>query len=300
MCISLVKKSSSPLAATSQQDNVGDDLSPSLPGHEATPYQSASAPRVFHHALQRAGRIGLALVLGVTCITTNTGCETTQGAQGVATVLGAAAGAAGGYFIGQRKGRGVEGAIAGGLMGAALSRRYAAGAFKSRQLKFQEAVLKGRTRDANRYVDAKYVNTSIKGHTPIFYAAAQGNTAMVQLLVRNGASLRDRSSGGSLAYVAAAYGYGDTARVLADLGGGTRADVARGSNVYAANREERRRQAQATNAVALAFIGAMMSSSASGGSSGNDSPYSQYDGVQIQNRADAAAGRSLSYPGMGQ
>lgn len=89
-------------------------------------------------------------------------------------------------------------------------------------------------------------------------------TAIVQLLVRNGAAVHGRYGGQSLAWHAAAYGHPGTAEALGACGGGTAGDIARGQARYAQNVAEQRRQAAILLGAAVLFIAAASSDSGSG------------------------------------
>lgn len=225
--------------------------------------ESIITPTALHTEQTNPKSWSLRLVSLLTAVSIGvSGCDTPGGARAAAGAFGAAGGAAAGWFLGGGKGRrGVQGAIAGAGLGYGLMRMsHADWLFKSKQLKFQEAVLKGDTAAASRYVNASYVNTTIKGQTPIYYAAVRGDIPMIRLLASHGASLH--SWGHSLAYVAASSGHPGAAHTLVTLGAGTSADVAAGSALYAANEKARREQARAMLGVALLFVSAAIASNA--------------------------------------
>ena len=133
--------------------------------------------------------------------------------------------------------------------------------FKPSILKFQESVVKDDVERAERWVKPEYVNTPFKGFPPVFYAAAHGNTGMLEMLTRHGARVTHRFDGKSLAYVAAANGHPDTANALVDMGGGTSRDVANGRVLYAENSARQRREQQVMTTAALTFLAAAMEDS---------------------------------------
>jgi hypothetical protein len=228
--------------------------------------------RYFRQYLIRSNKIITPLVLSLACISVFPGCESAEDARALGTAIGAAVGGTAGYAIDRRHGNGVRGAVAGAGFGAALGNLIGGSKlFKARRLLFQEAVVRGDLSDARRYVQTKFVNDSIKGFPPIYYAAVRGDSSMARLLVRNGASVSLRVGGKSLAFTAAAYGHPETASTLIQLGGGTTADIRDGRARYVANAAFQRRQAAAANALALSFLVAALQSSS--GPAGDDHNY---------------------------
>ena len=144
--------------------------------------------------------------------------------------------------------------------------------FKSGELRFQESVLQGDVRRAERWVKPEFVDAPIKGLPPVYFASAQGNTAMVELLAKNGANMKCRFNHKSLAFVAAYYGHSTTANALVALHGGEEEDVSKGHALYAANEAEHRREAKVATALALGAVVAMIESSSSSSSSSHSGP----------------------------
>ncbi len=206
--------------------------------------------------------------------------------EATGAALGGGAGAVAGYFLGQHSGNGALGAVGGAVAGAALGAGIAdrSGAdelFKSRQLKFQEAVLKGNIPKARRYFDSKFVNLKINGYPPIYYAATNGDIDMARLLLQAGASPRYRADGKSLAYLASANGHPQCGESLIALGAGTSRDVQAGGVQYAEeSRQQRERNAVAT-AAALTFVATAMHSAmtSSGATSDEDREAKRIDMV---------------------
>lgn len=230
----------------------------------------------------RRGQPTLNLLLALALLATGSGCATESGARNAATAAGAATGAVVGLLKGGRR-NGLAGALAGAAVGATLARQYGSGLFKSGELKFQEAVLKGDTAGAARHVDARFVNTSINGFPPLYYAAVHGDTEMVNLLVQHGASVHVHPGGKSLAYHAAAFGFTHTGERLVSLGGGNSSDVSAGKTQYAIQSEQQRRQARLATAAALAMITMALQSSASSGDDywdgAHGAEHRYYDGI---------------------
>lgn len=133
--------------------------------------------------------------------------------------------------------------------------------FKPSILKFQESVLKNDVERAERWVKPEYVNTPIKGYPPVYYAAARGETDMLDMLTKHGALVTRKFDGRSLAYVAAANGHPDTAEELVGMGGGTSKDVANGRAMYAENSARQRKEQQVVTTAALTFLAAAMEDS---------------------------------------
>jgi hypothetical protein len=133
--------------------------------------------------------------------------------------------------------------------------------FKPSILKFQESVLKNDVERAERWVKPEYVNTPIKGYPPVYYAAARGETDMLDMLTKHGARVSRKFDGKSLAYVAAANGHPNTAEALVDMGGGTSNDIARGRVLYAENSARQRKEQQVMTAVGLSFLAAAIQDS---------------------------------------
>jgi hypothetical protein len=209
-------------------------------------------PKQVTPQLERWFKLTIVYTLIPACLLT-AGCDTPEGARGAATVAGAGAGALTGFLLGGRR-NGPAAALFGAALGATLANRYASGLFTSRKLRFQEAVIHGDVQRARRNFDPVYLNASIKGYPPVFYAAIQGNTDMAEFLIRFGASLNFRYSGKSLAFVAASYGYSETGKVFAKYGGGTISDVGAGHSLYAANQEQQRQQEKEMAAAAFTFL----------------------------------------------
>lgn len=146
---------------------------------------------------------------------------------------------------------------------------------KSNKLKFQEAVVRSDTNAAARHIKSEYVNQSIKGYPPVFYAAINGNSSMVRLLVQHGASVGRHIRGKSLAFIAAANGHTRTADDLVVLGGGSSSDVTSGHGLYAENQAiQRRETAEFTAGVLSILKAASASNSSNGSSSGFNQGYS--------------------------
>lgn len=139
--------------------------------------------------------------------------------------------------------------------------RVPASTFYSSSLKFQEAVVKNNTAKASLYIKPNLVEKPIKNHVPIYYAALNGNSTMIHLLVRTGASVRHRFGGKSLAFVAAAHGHVGTASDLVAMGGGTSNDIAGGRHLYTQNAAIQRQQAAMLMTGALLFLDASSKSS---------------------------------------
>lgn len=172
--------------------------------------------------------------------------------------------------------------------------------FKPGKLKFQESVLRGDVARASRYVKQQFVNEPIKGYPPLFYAAIHGNTPMVRMLMHNGASVKRRYQGGSIAYIAASNGHPGTARYLVDQGGGKTEDIAQGRALYAENSERQRKQTQALTVLALGVVVAALAASSDSGYS-TSSPSESYDfdrDRQNENYKAEQKGEPLPYPGV--
>jgi hypothetical protein len=141
--------------------------------------------------------------------------------------------------------------------------------FMSPRLKFQTAVVKGDVAAARHNLQQSWVEAPIHGAPPIYYAAISGNSAMIRLLVENGASVGTRPGGRSLAYLAAANGHPGTAAELAEMGGGTSGDIDRGKALYAENAARQRRQVAAIAAGVLLLLDAASRSGPASGPSNN-------------------------------
>jgi hypothetical protein len=200
------------------------------------------------------------------CFFLNAGCDTPQGADALARLLPRVS---------------VRGPGFGG------SFRVPSDALKSSKLKFQEAVLRNDISRATRHLNPRYVDAPIKGYPPVFYAAARGQTAMVKMLVSNGASAKRLFTGRSLAYVAASFGHSETAEQLVRMGGGTRGDVSYGKSVYAANSRAQRQRVQAGTQLALVFLAAMLSGLSDSSSSG---PWDPFGGISERQYKNAQKG----------
>lgn len=213
-----------------------------------------------------------ALIISIATLTT--GCESEAGAQFFADLVPQI------HYSGP---------------GGSRTFRVPASAFYSPTLKFKEAVVKNDVRTAARHIKPNLVEGSINGFSPIYYAAINGSTSMIGLLVRNGASLKRRFDGRSLAYIAASHGHFSTASELTSMGAGTDRDIAQGRSLYAQNAAIQRQQAAVFTAAAIAFLDAAIrtSSHSSGGRDGAGNTHSDYDRMAVEDQRREQASRGI-------
>lgn len=165
------------------------------------------------------------------------------------------------------------------LFGRGAGRKMGAeNLFKSKQLKYHEAVCAGNYTGVVQNFDPKFINVPFKGYPMIYYAALVGNPNVTRFLIQNGESVKVRHDGKSPAWLAAAAGNIETANILIAAGGGTKADISSGQARYAAMRNQRRQQLATMERVAGAFINMM----AAGSGGGSDS---SYDDMRRQEQA---------------
>ncbi|PTY01428.1 hypothetical protein DB346_12990 [Verrucomicrobia bacterium LW23] len=219
-----------------------------------------------------------------------TGCDTVGGAQLASDATFGAIGTGAGYAVSEATGEPWAG-VAVGLGIFAISRlANAKRLFYSPQLKFQEAVLRGNTVGVEKYASSSYIDKPINGMPPVFYAAINNDSQMLQLLVRRGARMSGRYSGRSLAYVVATYGQRSTANLVVRLGGGTPRDVSDGWAAYVAYQRQQDEYRRMRQALAMQYVMTQLRcSDYSGPAPGGCDEYQQdaqrYGGISDAERA---------------
>lgn len=167
---------------------------------------------------------------------------------------------------------------------------------------FAKAVIQNDTRGVMSNCTPSNAVYPLNGTAPIAYAASYGNEDMIDVLYANGASMGSRDAEGhSLAYAAAANGHRSTASKLVQLGGGTHADISKGTSECQRRVASRRRasemQAQAMMWLMAAMIGG--GGGSSGGQSEADKQLQMGQALSAENAAAHYNNQPLPHAGVG-